>query len=76
MHTAETIKGLGVSVKQLPMLNLEKCKKILQEDGKTYTDEEIKQIRHQLYKLANLEYQLYNNLKVKSDGKLTTVCKG
>ena len=58
------------------MLSIEACKKLLHTTGKNYSDEEIKQIRHQLYKLANLEYQLYNNLKNKSDGKRTTVCKG
>lgn len=48
------------------MLNLEKCKKILQQNGKTYTDEEVKQIRNLLYKLGNLEYQL---LIAKKQGK-------
>ena len=58
------------------MLNIEKCKKILQIGGKTYTDEDVKQVKHLLYKLANFEYQLYKTLKSKKDGKCDTICKG
>jgi hypothetical protein len=50
------------------MLNLEKCKKILQQTGKTYTDEQVKQIRHLLYKLGNLDYQLFIEHKKKKNG--------
>jgi hypothetical protein len=45
------------------MLNIEKCKKLLQQDGKTYTDEQVKQIREALYKMANLEYHLLTDFK-------------
>lgn len=57
------------------MLNLEKCKKLLQQNGQTYSDEQVKQIRHQLYKLANLEYQLFKTLKEKQDGKCDSIRK-
>ena len=50
------------------MINLEVCKKILQKDGATYTDEQVKQIRALLYKLGNLDYQLFSTLKTKKDG--------
>lgn len=58
MQTAETTKGLGVEVKRLSMLNLEKCKKILEQNGNTYTDEQVKQIRQLLYKMGTLDYLL------------------
>lgn len=58
MHTANTTKGLGVEAKRLSMLNLEKCKKILEQNGNTYTEEQVKQIRQLLYKIGNLDYLL------------------
>lgn len=48
----------GVTVKRLTMLNLEKCKKLLEQRGKHYTDEEVKNIRQLLYKVGNLDYFL------------------
>jgi hypothetical protein len=57
------------------MLNLEKCKKILQEKGKTYTDEEVKQIRHLLYKLGNLDYQLFTEKQL-NNGKCDNLYEG
>lgn len=36
------------------MLKLEKCKKILQAEGKKYSEEDVKKIREELYKLANI----------------------
>lgn len=58
----------GITVKRLTMLNLEVCKKILQKNGATYTDEQVKQIRQLLYKLGKLDYQLFSTLKAKKDG--------
>ena len=63
-------------MKQLTMLNLEKCKRILQEGGKTYTDEEVKQIRQLLYKLGNLDYQLFSTTKTKQDANSHHLHKG
>lgn len=59
------------------MLNLEKCKKILQKDSKkNYTDEEVKQIRDLLYKIGELDYQIFKTLKPSQHGKCNTVHKG
>ena len=58
------------------MLNLEKCKKILQQGGKTYSDEEVKQIRQLLYKLGNLDYKLFSTLKTKQDANSHHLHKG
>ena len=58
------------------MLSIEKCKTILQKDGQKYTDEEIKQIRDLLYKMGNLDYLMYHQLKNKSDGKCDSLHKG
>lgn len=41
------------------MLSLTKCKKILNKNGISYTDEEIIKIREFLYILAEIEYQSY-----------------
>lgn len=40
-------------------LSLAECKKILQSTGRTYTEEEIKKIREQLYQLAQIEVDYY-----------------
>ena len=52
------------------MLSLETCKKILQETGKKYTDVEVKQIRILLYKLGNLDYQLFTSNKLNNDKRI------
>jgi hypothetical protein len=49
------------------MLSIEKCKKILQQNGKTYKDEEVKQIRQLLYKLGYLDYQLFIEQKTRKN---------
>ncbi|MEP6950320.1 MAG: hypothetical protein ABI863_13630 [Ginsengibacter sp.] len=51
------------------MLSLEACKKNLENDGVKYTDEEIKKIRHLLYKLGELDYRLYKTAKNKENGE-------
>lgn len=66
----------GIRAIQLSMLNLEVCKKILQKDGATYTDEQVKQIRQLLYKLGNLDYQLFTDLKKLKDGNSNHLHKG
>jgi len=48
------------------MLKLEKCKKILQAGGKKYSDNEIKKIRDELYRVASI----VNDTKVIEDEKL------
>ncbi len=58
------------------MLSIEQCKKQLQKSGKTYTDEQVKEIRHQLYKLANLEYHLFKTLKAKQDANSNHLHEG
>ncbi len=57
------------------MLSIEACKKILEKDGVKYTDEDVKKIRHLLYKLGELDFQLYNAPKNKEDGKRNTLRK-
>ncbi len=57
------------------MLSIEACKKILQQNGVTYNDEDVKKIRHLLYKLGELDYQLYKAPKSKHNGKCTSLRK-
>ncbi len=66
----------GIRAIQLSMLNLEVCKKILQKNGATYTDEQVKQIRQLLYKLGNLDYQLFTDLKKLKDGNSNHLHQG
>ncbi len=49
-------------------LTIDKCKKILQQYGKIYTNEEVEKIRNLLYKLGNLEYQLFTAQKLRENG--------
>ncbi|MEO7138795.1 MAG: hypothetical protein ABIY51_00910 [Ferruginibacter sp.] len=49
------------------MINLEECKKLLQKNGSTYTDEQVKQTRQLIYKMANLDYQLFVTQKANED---------
>lgn len=51
------------SLNENKQLSLEKCRKILEESGNKYTDEEVLKIRKLLYKLGNLEYHLFIELK-------------
>ena len=46
-------------------ISLKKCKTILQKDGSSYSDEEVSQIRDFLYKIANLDYEVYEKKKQK-----------
>jgi len=46
-------------------ISLNKCKAILQKDGSIYTDEEVSEIREFLYKIANLEQEVYQKAKQK-----------
>jgi hypothetical protein len=48
------------------MLKLEKCKKILQAGGRKYTDEEVKKLREELYRMASI----VNDTKAIENGKL------
>ena len=40
------------------MISLESCKKIIKSNGKSYTDEDVKQIRALLYELARIQLAL------------------
>jgi hypothetical protein len=42
------------------MLSFTKCKEILNKNGITYTDEEIKTLRSVLYSVAEIEIQQHN----------------
>lgn len=58
------------------MLSIDKCKTILQKDGQKYTDEEVKQIRDLLYKIGQLDYQIFKTSNLTDNGKCNTVHKG
>ncbi len=43
------------------MISIDLCKKVLQKDGRKYTEAELSEIRERLYTLASLEYELFTN---------------
>ncbi len=45
------------SVKKLSVAH---CKKLLESSGKKYSDEETEKIRDLLYKLGELDYQIFS----------------
>lgn len=47
------------------LIPISKCKTILQKDGSQYTDEEVTQIREFLYKLAEMDYQIFLKQKLR-----------
>jgi hypothetical protein len=55
-------------MKTIVPLSIEKCRKILEQGGKKYLDDEILKIRKLLYNLADLEYMLYLDLKRRQNG--------
>ncbi|HEX7847102.1 MAG TPA: hypothetical protein VF476_14980, partial [Chitinophagaceae bacterium] len=60
------IRNRGLS-KCVVMISIEKCKKVLEKNGKKYTAEEIQRIRELLYKLATIEYQEYKGKPEKNN---------
>lgn len=57
------------------MLSLEQCKKIMNQNGASYSDEELKKILYWLYKLGELDYQLYNGQKNETNEKSNNLHK-
>lgn len=57
-------------------LSLDVCKKILEKSGGEYTDEQVLKIRQLLYKVGNLEYYLFNELKKRCNGKYDSIRTG
>ena len=49
----------------LEKISLSKCKSILQKDGSVYTDDEILEIRNFLYRLAEMDYEVFLKMKIR-----------
>ena len=49
----------------LEKISLSKCKSMLEKDGSVYTDDEILQIRDFLYKLAEMDYEVFLKMKIR-----------
>ena len=41
------------------MLSLKRCKEILQQDGTSYTDDEVRHLRTLLYQLGYIDYETF-----------------
>lgn len=52
------------------MLSIEECRKTLNKDGITYTDEEVKEIREFLYMLAEIDYKIFRQRMEKEQEKV------
>lgn len=63
------MKFFSLNFVKLPMetekISLKKCKAILQKDGSVYTYEEVAQIREFLYKMAELDHEVFQKTKQK-----------
>lgn len=46
-------------------ISLSKCKSILEKDGSKYSNEEILEIREFLYKMADLDYEVFLKQKIR-----------
>jgi hypothetical protein len=46
-------------------LSIEHCRKVLNKDGHTYTDEQVKQIRDLLYTFAHIEKEANERKRTK-----------
>lgn len=46
-------------MERVKKLSIAYCKKILESEGKQYSDEETEKIRDLLYKLGELDYRVY-----------------
>jgi hypothetical protein len=57
------------------MLSIEKCKKILAQNGKQCTDEEVKRIKELLYQIGYLDYYLFTQ-KQKNDAERNHLHQG
>jgi hypothetical protein len=53
-------------MERIKKLSLAYCRKVLESDGKKYTDEETEKIRDLLYKLGELDYRISMDMN-KSD---------
>jgi hypothetical protein len=60
------MSGNSLNAKESNGLSFEKCKVILNKNGKKYTDEEVRKIRDILYILGKLDYMIFKTI-VKTD---------
>lgn len=51
--------------KVVEKISLSKCKSVLEKDGSKYSNEEILEIREFLYKMADLDYEVFFKQKIR-----------
>ena len=51
--------------RNIEKLSLSKCKSILQKDGSVYSDEDVFELRDFLYRMADLDYEVYLKEKIR-----------
>ncbi|HXA01965.1 MAG TPA: hypothetical protein VNW99_08255 [Cytophagaceae bacterium] len=52
----------SLNAKESKGLSFEKCKVILNKNGKKYTDEQVRKIRDILYIIGKLDYTIYQTI--------------
>lgn len=50
-------------MKTLSKLSITHCKRVLESGGKKYSEDEVEKIRDLLYRLGELEYLIYTEMK-------------
>ncbi|HQX44923.1 MAG: hypothetical protein Q7W45_16775 [Bacteroidota bacterium] len=51
--------------KVVEKISLSKCKSVLEKDGSKYSNEEVLEIREFLYKMADLDYEVFLKQKIR-----------
>ncbi|MDI1354217.1 MAG: hypothetical protein PSX36_04840 [bacterium] len=51
--------------KVVEKISLSRCKSVLESDGSKYSNEEILEIREFLYKMADLDYEVFLKQKIR-----------
>ena len=67
------MKTNQVAIENEEKLSLAFCKKILNENGNDYTDEQVLRIRDYLYKLAEIECRYFKQWKSEQESKIVPI---
>lgn len=54
------------------MISIKECKATLEQSGRKYTNEEVEKIRDMLYKLAQLDIELFKERQKRTNAEIPT----
>lgn len=55
--------GCGIDMEEGKKLSVSQCRKILEEGGGIYSDEQVRSIRDVLYNLGELDYLIFKQMQ-------------